>query len=261
MVRLPLRSRLAGTAALLLVACGISAVAPGAAGARPQSKSHGAPFVVVLQRVGDPAWAPSDLHVFAAPIGTAADGYAEFGTTQQTILPPPHYVPYVGLGIGPGMPEAPPYTHDMAKGVRRAGYEQGAVFTPEQFSNGQGVYLVFMVGPARHSHNVGSSPDFASGPIIPNALFPISVTGVTYRDGEVFDPFLAGFAVPAINGPPVDPPIDVDGFSHFPIFTADNADFGPPGTQLPGLYRYQLSMIDSTGSGWSISAYFVIVYN
>jgi hypothetical protein len=256
-MRFALRLRLAGIAALLLVACLLGISAP--AVASKLSRSHGGLSVVVLKRVGHPAWVPSDWHVFSAPIGTAADGYIEFGTTQQTILPPPHYEPYTGLGIGPGTPEPSPYTHDMAKGTKQAAYEQGAIFEPQQFSNGQGVYLVFMVVPTRHAGNVGSPPDFASGPIIPNALFPISVTGVTYRDGQAFDPFLAGFSVPAIGGPPVDPPIDVEGFSHFPIFIADNADFGPPGTRLPGLYRYQLSMVDSTGSGWNISAYFVII--
>jgi hypothetical protein len=257
MMRFVVRFRRAGIAALAVAACLFSASAAGTAST--PSMSHGGLSVVQIQRVGHPAWTPSDWHVFSAPIGTAADGYAEFGTTQQTILPPPHYVPYAGLGIGPGTPEAPPYTHDMATGVEQAGYDQGAIFGRQQFSTGQGVYFVFMVVPTRHAGNVGSSPDFASGPIIPNVLFPISVTGVTYRDAQVFDPFLAGFSVPAINGPPVDPPIDVDGFSHFPVFIADNADFGPPGTPLPGLYRYQVAMMDSTGSGWNISAYFVIV--
>jgi hypothetical protein len=250
------RLRLAGIVAVALV---VGVLAPGSTAAASVSVGQRGPSVVLVQKVGNPAWVPSDWHVFSAPIGTASDGYAEFGETQQVILPPPHYQPYTGLGIGPGTPEAPPYTHDMRDGVRQAGYDQGAIFRTQQFSSGEGVYLVFMVVPAPHTRNVGSSPDFARGPIIPNSLFPISVTGATYRDGQVFDPFLAAFSVPAIDGPPVDPPIDVDGFSHFPIFIADNADFGPPGTRLPGLYRYQLSMLDSSGNGWSVSAYFAIV--
>jgi hypothetical protein len=214
--------------------------------------------LVLLHKVGHPAWLPADLHVFSAPIGTASDGYAEFLTTLQTVLPPPHYQLYTGLGIGPGTPEAPPYTHDIADGVQAAGYAQGTLFGTGQFSNGQGVYLAFMVVPTPSTTNIGSSPDFASGPIIQNSLFPISVTGITYRNGAVWDPFLASFDVPAINGPPVDPPINVDGFSHFPLFAADNADFGPANTPLPGLYQYKLSMLDSSGNGWNITAYFAI---
>jgi hypothetical protein len=255
-MRFILRPRLVGAAVLTAALALLVSAAPSARAAA-WAQEPGFPAVLV-QRVGTPAWTPTDLHVFSAPIGTAGDGYAEFTTTIETILPPPHYTLYTGLGIGPGTPETPPYTHDIGNGVAAAGYDQGALFAPQQFSNGEGVWLAFMVVPTPRTRNIGSSPDFASGPIIPNSLFPIAVTGVAYRNGQVFDPALADFDVPAIDGPPVDPPIDVDGFSHFPIFSADNADFGPTGTPLPGLYRYRLSMLDSTGNGWNISAYFVI---
>src|SRR5690349_25019766 len=63
-------------------------------------------------------------------------------------------------------------SHDIADGVGNAGYRQGPVFAPQQFSNGQGVWLTYMVVPSSTSRYVGSSPDFTSGPIIPNSLFP-----------------------------------------------------------------------------------------
>jgi hypothetical protein len=201
---------------------------------------------------------PIDLHVFAGQIGTAADGYAEFGKTGAIILPPPHYQLVQCLGIGPGTPEQPPYNHDMADGIANAGYPQGLLFGPQQFSNGGGVYFVYMVVPTPNTPNIGSSPDYTSGPIIPNSLFPISVTGVTRRDTATYDPNLASFNVPAINDPCVVPSFNVNGFSHFPIFIADNSDFGPPGTKLPGMYTYNLTMKDSTGNGWKLTAQFVI---
>jgi hypothetical protein len=116
-----------------------------------------------------------------------------------------------------------------------------------------------MVVPSAAGRNIGSSPDFARGPIVPNALFPINVSGVTYRNSAVYDPNLATFAVPALNSPSVVPPFNVDGSSHFPIFIADNSDFGPPGTRLPGLYSYKLTMRDTSGNGWTISTFFVVV--
>jgi hypothetical protein len=257
------RTRLAVAGALVALVC---TAAPTATSASTPIKHKGLTqpspsglSAVVLQRVGNPAWTPADWHVFSAPVGTAADGYSEFfPIVPQKILPPPHYAVYNGLGIGPGTPEKPPYTHDVGVGVRRAGYDQGALFDQKQFSNGQGVYLVYMVVPARNSRNIGSSPDFSRGPIIPNSLFPITVNGTTYRNGAVFDAALASIVVPAINQPPVDPTIAVDGFSHFPIFIAENADFGPAGIDLTGLYWFQLTMRDTSGNGWNISAYFVV---
>ena len=214
--------------------------------------------IVQFQSIGNPAWIPVDPHVFTAPIGTAADGYAEFGRTLATVLPPPHYQSYECLGIGPGTPEAPPYTHDVASGVRGAGYPEGSQFAQQGFSNGQGVLAAFMVIPTANTSNVGSSPDYALGPIIPNALFPISVNGVTRRDAATYDPALASFSVPALTDPCVTPAFTVDGSSHFPIFLADNSDFGPPGSRLPGGYEYDVTMVDSTGSGWRITARFTV---
>jgi hypothetical protein len=200
---------------------------------------------------------PADLHVFAAPVGTNADGFAESLTTGETILPPPHYQFNPSLGIGPGTPEQPPYTHDIAQGLQNAGYPAGPLFLPTQFSSGVGIYLAYMVVPAATSKNYGSSPDFSNGPIIPNSLFPINVVGVTYRDGSVYDPALADFGVPALNR--IKPRFKVDGSSHFPIFIWENSEAAHQvGTSLPGWYEYRLTMQDSTGNGWSISAFVLV---
>jgi hypothetical protein len=214
--------------------------------------------LVAVQKIGNPAWAPADLHVFAAPVGTAADEYAQALQTGEAILPPPHYEPNPTLGIGPGTPERPPYTHDLADGIEKVGYPGGPLFLPSQYSDGVGVFLAYMVVPSITSRNFGSSPDFTRGPIIPNALFPISVTGVAYRNGAVYDPNLADFSVPALNT--IVPPFAVDGSSHFPIFIFDNSESaGQLGTRLAGLYRYQLTMEDSSGNGWNITAFFVVL--
>jgi hypothetical protein len=242
--------------ALLLGLVGLLAIAPATAG--QASTSTGSAAHIALQKLGNPAWMPVDLHVFAAPIGTAADGYAEFATTLGNVLPLPHYQSVQCLGIGPGTPEQPPYDHDVADGISNLGYPQGLLFGQQQFSDGGGIYFAYMVVPTPNTPNIGSSPDYASGPIIPNSLFPISVTGVTRRDTAIYDPNLTTFNVPAINDPCVVPSFNVDGFSHFPIFVADNSDFGPPGTKLPGMYTYNLTMQDSAGNGWKLSAQFVI---
>jgi hypothetical protein len=253
-MKLLVRSGTMIVAALLVV---FVAVLPSASSASTVSSPRAFPLVVI-QKTGNPDWVPVDLHVFAAPVGTAADGYAEALGTGETILPPPHYEPNPTLGIGPGTPEPPPYTHDLADGIEKAGYPEGPLFLPQQFSDGMGVFLAYMVVPRVSSKNFGSSPDFSRGPIIPNSLFPINVTGIAYRNTALYDPNLADFSVPALNT--VVPPFNVDGSSHFPIFIFENSEAaGQLGTMLPGFYSYQLSMRDASGNGWNISAFFLVV--
>jgi len=102
----------------------------------------------------------------------------------------------------------------------------------------------------------GSSPDFASGPIIPNSLFPIHIAGTAYRNGAVWDPFLGTFDVPALNA--ISPPFNVDGSSHVPIFYFDNMDFAPPNTNANGSYTYRWRLTDTSGNGWDMSASFTV---
>jgi hypothetical protein len=208
-----------------------------------------------LQPIGDPVWKPVDCHLFSAPVGTAATGYAEAFETFASLLPPPNHMPHPDLGIGPGAPHQPPYTSELDDGVAAQDFREGHRFLPVEFSNGAGVFLVCMVVPTPGT--TGSSPDSESRPIIPNSLFPIHVVGVADRNGSEFDPFLANFDVPALT-PHLDPPFDVDGHSHFPIFVATNQDFGPSGQDLRGRYQYEVTLTDTDGNGWRLKARFVI---
>lgn len=208
---------------------------------------------VIVTPVGSPLFVAADFHLFAAPIGTAGSGYAEFSETQQSILPPPNHVPNPTLGIGPGAAHAGPYDHEMADGVAANGYVEGTTFTTEQYSNGSGVYFVFTLLPGTGSPD-GSSPDFASGPILANAVFPLTISGVTFTNGTLNDP-LAEFAVPAMN---LVPGFEgLDGYSHIPFFFADNFDFAS--RPITGGYEYRLSILDESGNGYSIVAGFNVV--
>jgi hypothetical protein len=207
--------------------------------------------------IGHPVWKPTDLNLFTAPIGTAASGYAEFGETLQAILPEPYHRPHPDLGIGPGDPHAGPYNTEIRRGLQSLGLHPGGQFTVEDFSAGNGIWLAYMVVPrSPGSAPKGSSPDFDFGPIIPNTLFPIDVTGFSERFGEPFS-VLTDFSVPALDAS-LDPPFDVDGHSHFPVFIADNIDFGPAGVDPAGRYEWTIRMLDQTGNGWEITVRFVI---
>jgi hypothetical protein len=211
---------------------------------------------VKISPIGHPVWKPVDFHLFSAPIGTAQSGYAEFLDTALAILPAPNHAFHPELGIGPGIPHPPPYNTEVAEGVAAEGFHEGIRFNPDEFSNGMGVWLVWMNVPAPGEK--GSSPDFASGPIIPNSIFPIHVEADTFHNGRLFNDFLASFDAPALDQN-LNPPFDVDGHSHFPIFIADNADFGPEGTKLNGSYLYRITMLDASGNGWKIEARFVVI--
>jgi hypothetical protein len=212
----------------------------------------GARADVTVTAVGSPSYEPVDFHLFAAPIGTADSGYAEFGETMEKLLPPPHHVFNPDLGIGPGAPHAGPYDHEFADGVAANGYVEGSSFTTAQYSNGSGVWLTFMLVPGAGSA-AGSSPDFASGPILPNATFPMAFDGGTYTNG-VLNAVLGTFEVPAINVVPGFE--DLDGHSHIPMFFADNFDFAF--SPVSGSYEYRISLLDAAGNGYQIVAAFEV---
>lgn len=209
---------------------------------------------VRITPIGSPTWRPVDLHMFSAPIGTAASGYAEFGETIAALLPPPNHVPHPQLGIGPGAAHQPPYDWEMAAGVAAQGYREGMRFSQAEFSEGMGVFTTWMNVP--YPGTTGSSPDFVSGPIIPNSVFPIHVLASATRNGRPFSLVFEG------DVPPLDdtlnPPFYVDGHSHFPFFLADNADFGPTGLPQRGSYRWEITMTDASGNGWLVTTHFAI---
>jgi hypothetical protein len=210
---------------------------------------------VHISPIGSPTWRPVDFHMFSAPVGTEASGYAEFGETMLALLPGPNHLPHPQLGIGPGAAHAPPYDTEFATRVAALGYHEGVRFGTAEFSDGQGIWLVWMTVPAPGT--TGSSPDFATGPIIRNSLFPISVHAENWHNGRLFSKEVADFSVPPL-GDALEPPFFVDGHSHFPIFLADNADFGPTGAKLRGSYELRIEMLDQSGNGWRINAHFAV---
>jgi hypothetical protein len=208
-----------------------------------------------LTPIHKPTWKPVDPHLFSAEIGTAATGYAEFLETALKILPPPNHLPHPQLGVGPGAPHQPPYNKELRDGVAALRLHQNGPFkAKKEFSNGNGVWLAWMNVPSPGKK--GSSPDFTSGPIIPNKLFPIHVTGFSTHDGKLYST-LADLQVPALDTK-LDPPFTVDGHSHFPMFIVDNGDFGPAGENRIGGYTWHLKMVDHQGAGWQIETRFVV---
>lgn len=223
----------------------------------PPAVGRGVPeqSFVRLERIGDPIWRPVDFHLFSAPIG-GPPNFEGFFSTVLSLLPAPNHQSHQQLLVGPGAPHLPPYDAELARGVTALGFEEARVFGASEFSGMNAVYFVWMVVP--DPGTTGSSPDFASGPIIPNTLFPITITGVSTRNGEVFDPALANNEVPPLDDPTLTPSFQVEGHSHFPFFIAEATVFGPAGVGPEGNYKYTITMTDQQGNGWTIHAHFVV---
>jgi len=207
---------------------------------------------VQISKIGHPIWKPVDFHVFTAAMGTADDNYAEFGQNQVNLLFPLRHQSCNELGIGPGVPHHPPYTQEMEAGLDIMNFKDSQFFQVADFSPPNAVWAAWMTVP--NFGKTGSSPDFQSGPMIPNKLFPIHVAGETFRNNQLWDPYLGSFDVPALTTQ-LSCPFSVDGHSHFPVFYADNSSFGPGGP-IPGHYEYRITMMDATGNGWSITVDF-----
>ncbi len=211
--------------------------------------------VVRLERIGHPVWRPVDFHLFSAPLGTPDDGFAEFFTTILSLLPEPNHQFHPQLGVGPGTPHAPPYDGELRRGFAAQGFHEGRVFGASEFSGANGIYTAWMVVP--DPGTTGSSPDFASGPIVPNTLFPMTLRGVMTRNGKVYDRDFANFTVPPLDES-LTPPFDVDGHSHFPVFIGEATVFGPAGVGPAGNYKYTIRMTDQEGNGWIIHAHYAV---
>lgn len=197
------------------------------------------------QKVGNPLWEPVDYHQFSVELG---DGFANFGTITAALLPPPNHVDHPDLGVGPGAAHAGPYDDEFAAGVLAEGYLDKKSYPQAEGLLPFGVMSVFMIVPSAGAPT-GSSPDSASGPIIPNTVFPIVVTVGAYQDDMELDGYGFGFEVPPLDDA-LDPPFTVDGHSHFPMFNAVVFDGM---SAIPGTIETRIQMTDANGDGWNLT--------
>jgi hypothetical protein len=95
----------------------------------------------------------------------------------------------------------------------------------------------------------GSSRDFASGPVIPNSLFPLSGHSAMWKDGAL--EFDMGDVL--VNVRPSDQPFE--GTSHRTNF----AYYWNRGADNLGDYEFRSSLRDTQGNGWDFVSPFRIV--
>jgi hypothetical protein len=220
---------------------------------------RGAYASITFTPIGNPIWQAVGGVQFSAPIGTGDDGYNEFFTTQQAILPPPNsqFNPTNGQII-PGAPHPGPYNSEVITGVAAQGYKTGSVYNASDFSNGKGIWLGLEYVPNASAPS-GYSPDSANGPIIPNSLFDINYSGETDRNGVLFDPNWTGSVLSVNEAEAGVATTSYAGFSHFPQFWAESIDFGPGNVPADGNYTETFTLLDTTGNGWILTNNFTVV--
>ena len=91
----------------------------------------------------------------------------------------------------------------------------------------------------------GATVDFADGPIIENALFPIAVDMTAEENGNEFAP-LAVYDIADYGN--FTPPIAGDGSSHRHVI-----GFAPfPATAPTGNWEWVITLLDDTNAGWTV---------
>jgi hypothetical protein len=210
--------------------------------------------VITITKVGNPTWQPVDVHLFTAP----AEPFGTVGfATADAILFPHFFINSSGVVV-PVPPDPGPYTNELATGLARNGFSDRSVFAPQDLAGKpNGIWLTYMLVPGPGSPT-GKSPDYASGPIIPEALFPIVGTEEVLRNGVHFDSGTVTTRALSTLG------FIVDGSSHRPqliendLPTADNP-LGLTADQLGGHYQTTMSLRDAQGNGFNIVAQFDVV--
>src|SRR5262249_50822185 len=157
---------------------------------------------------------------------------------------PPNHAVHPDLGIGPGAPHDGPYDHEIGDSFVQQGWQDAATFSRTEAARPNAIYDSWMVVPSDDAPT-GRSPDSDNGPMIPNALFPIHAAFQCFVNGEPMSNVEVDTDIPPLDEN-LDPPFDVDGHSHFPMFFALTLGFATPN----GVFEWRGSMVDATGAGW-----------
>jgi hypothetical protein len=212
--------------------------------ASPAAISPAQPPSVGLTKVGSPIWRPVDFQMFTAPANPFPDA---FNHTIDLLLP------VEGPGAATYTPHAPPYNTELSTNAAAAGFVQQSVFPLDAITfNPNAVWFVMMWVP--DPGVTGSSRDFASGPVIPNSLFPFTTHSEMWLNGAKVETLQDG----PVNVRPGD--MGFTGASHrapgqavwYPW--ADDPNAGPAGN-----YELRWSLRDNQGNGWDIAAPFRVV--
>ncbi|MEX2171475.1 MAG: hypothetical protein WD851_19305 [Pirellulales bacterium] len=197
-----------------------------------------------LTQVGSPIWRPGDFQLFTAPAAPFPDAFFD---TLDALLP------LEGPGAAVYTPHAGPYDTELSTNAAAAGFVNRSVFPRNAITlDPNGVYFAMMWLP--NPGITGSSRDFASGPVIPNSLFPFASHAEMWLDGVKVET-LQDQMVNIRAGD-----VGFDGASHRAPSQvvwhpwADDPNAGPLGS-----HEIRWSLRDNQGNGWDMVAPFQVV--
>lgn len=207
-----------------------------------------------ITALGSPAWRLAGAAMSAGVVGSVDDPDAQAMLDfLSPILAPNHKYNATEYYYGPGDAHVGPYTDEGFAALTAANIAVKQAFNTSDFTAPAGIFLTFNAVPGAGAP-LGSSPDFALGPIIPNELFPLVVDGDLYRDGVLYDPY---FDTSYSGLDTWQPPLTVAGSSHTMLWFGENSSF-VAGVAAQGNYEYRISVVDAEGSGWAITVPFTV---
>jgi hypothetical protein len=198
------------------------------------------PPIVTLTQIGSPTWRPADFQLFSAPAVPDEAFEATVGALEP-LHPPAAATTYT-------TPHGPPYDTELSTNAAAAGFVSRSVFPREAImANPNGIFFGFMLLP--DPGITGSSRDFATGPVIPNSLFPMAETAQTWKNGTLI--FDHGDAVIEVR--PTDQPYD--GSSH----RVRGSSYWNRSANTLGNWEFRWTLRDTQDNGWDIVAPYKIV--
>lgn len=217
----------------------------GAADASPNGET-----TPTLTMVGTPIFEFADYQIYSGPQGTASDGGPAIATLE-TVWSAHLYSDALNV-VGPDTAHAGPYAGEVSAGLRAAGIDPGNNFPMSDWEEPLGLFISTVMVP-RAGAPTGASPDFASGPIIPDTIFPITVGGSLSKEGTVIDGTFVDTPYPTIDE--AAPGAGADGWSHMPLNWGNSTTY-VAGT--PGAYTFDMHVRDKDGNGWDAAVPFTI---
>lgn len=221
-----------------------------------------APVTFTATPVGTPVWNVGGTVMWEGPVGMTGEA-----------VPPEIEDLFAGFHLFEGFalisvltsPAAPmpraDYSSLLPLFMGVTGRTVTTTFPTTALLNGNAIYLGFTIFPGAGAPT-GPSFDAANGPIIPNAVFPITVSidvsnGATdYVVPDDFD--LPSYAQYAANGLPAVPGAgDGDSHRHIVTLIADIVALMPGGA-LAGSYTWTYQLRDTSGAGYDITVPFTV---
>ncbi len=197
-----------------------------------------------LTQVGSPIWKPADFQLFTAPADPFPDAF--FHTLDLML-------PLEGPGAATYTPHAGPYDQELSTNAAAAGFVNQQVFPKSAITDDpNGVFFMYMMLP--NPGVTGSSRDFASGPVIPNSIFPMHSHAEMWLDGAL---------VETLQDQDFNPRAGDVGFTGASHRAPSQAVWWPwandPNAGPLGSHELRWTLRDNQGNGWNMVAAFQVV--